>query len=222
MKQELQATCAQCLICPCCRERSTSNKIKSYHQRLTTVFGGEYWKDILYRESANTEFQLFQLVNAYTAKLGTFLPYTGYCPVREKSSSRIKDFIIFLSRHRYAMLLMNDIMNTAYFSTMHKADNEGTLWEALDWKDMLVPKERSMQTLKKIIKGLVSQYAGESRDAIWLKVVRSYFMKFSHSLYLKALEQLAGDKEVEYQVDAQTRRKNGNSKLYPTNNCFLL
>lgn len=192
-------------------------KIKSYHLLLTKVFGGEYWKDILlYQQNVAAEDKEFQLIKAYLAKLKQFLPYTGCCPIRQNSDKRIKYFVVFVSRHSHAMLLMNDIMHKEYFSSMHVADNQGTLFGELDWKDMPMPEKRSVKQLKDITENLVSQHPGESRSSIWLKVVQANFMDYYHSDYLEALKQLANEKKLLYQVDPQTKRHNDNSKLFPT------
>jgi len=192
-------------------------KIKSYHQLLTTVFGGDYWKDILYQQDIDTGIKEIQLIEYYLEKLRQYLPYTGYCPVRPKSDERVKYFIVFASRHPDAMLLMNNNMHKAYFSNMHKADFGGTLFGEIDWRDMPLPEGSSVENLKTLVKDLVTQYPGEARDTIWLKVVQAKFMSYDHSRYLDALSQLAKENKIEYLVDPNTRKRNNNSKLFPLN-----
>ena len=191
-------------------------QIKSNHQLLTMVFGGDYWKDIICQENIDRENKEFQLINAYLTKLRAYLPYAGCCPVREESDRRIKYFIVFVSRHLDALLLMNDCMYKAYFSGMHKADFTGTLFENLDWKkDMPLPEQNTLESLKTIIEGLVSQYPGEPRETIWLKVVQANFMRYDHSRYLEALKQLSKENIIQYQVDPRTKKHNKHSKLFP-------
>jgi three-Cys-motif partner protein len=191
-------------------------QIKSNRQLLTTVFGGDYWKDIVCQENIDKETKESQLINAYLTKLRKYLPYAGCCPIREASDRQIKYFMIFVSRHPHAMLLMNDCMYQAYFAGMHKADFAGTLFENLDWKkDMPLPEENTLESLKTVIEGLVSQYPGEDRDAIWLKVVQASFMRYDHSLYLEALKQLSKERIIQYSVDPRTKKPNKHSKLFP-------
>ncbi|GCF11945.1 three-Cys-motif partner protein TcmP [Dictyobacter arantiisoli] len=192
-----------------------NEKTKKYHERLTTVFGGDYWKDILYQENVDAETKEFQLIDAYLSKSAQFLPFTGYCPVRQKSDSRIKYFMVFVSGHPDAMVLMNDIMHKAYFSQMHRADFQGTLFEELDWRDMPLTDDRSEQKLNALIKELVSKYPGETRENIWLQVVKSNFMKYERKFYRSLLKNMADKSQIVYQVDPSTGRRNENSKLYP-------
>ena len=193
-----------------------SDIVKSYHRSLSAVFGGDYWKDILLDQpNVDAETKEFQLIEAYLTKLKQYLPYAGYCPVRRNSDGRIKYFMVFVSRHPDAMLLMNNIMYKAYFSRMHEADYKGSLFEEMDWRDMPLPEERSIRKLNETIKDLVSLYPGESRDFIWLKIVQTNFMRYDQGLYLAALKQISSEKELIYLVDPQTKRHNHNSKIYP-------
>jgi three-Cys-motif partner protein len=64
-------------------------RIVSYHQRMTAVFGGDYWKDI-YFSDLTAEDKEFALIQGYQQRIARYLPYTGSCPVREDSKSRVK------------------------------------------------------------------------------------------------------------------------------------
>lgn len=188
-------------------------RIERYHNTLSTVFGGDYWGKILFQQSTSAEDREIQLIEAYLDKLREYLPYAGYCPVRQRSDKRIKYFMVFVSRHPDTMLLMNDSMHKAYYSSMHEADYGGTLLEGINWRDMPMPEESSIRRLKMLILELLSQQNGESRDTIWLRVVQSKFMRFDHTLYLAAIKQLSDARKIEYDKDPLTKRHNGKSRL---------
>lgn len=197
---------------------SVSNKVNSYHQTLTQVFGGDYWKEILHQPAIDAETKEFRLIQAYLNKLKQYLPITGFCPVRKNSDGRIKYFVVFVSRHPDAMLLMNDIMHKAYFSHMHKADYEGTLFEAIDWKEMPTPEERGLENLYRLVQNLISLNPGKTREDIWLKLIQDSFMLYDTTTYLQALKHLSEEKRIEYKVDPATKRHNENSKLFLISN----
>ncbi len=94
--------------------REDEDLIQKMHQRVTLTLGGDYWKPILWDGTRKAEEREFQLIEAYRNKLASYLPYVGSCPVREGPTDRIKYFIVFVSRHPDAMLLMNDAMIKAY------------------------------------------------------------------------------------------------------------
>jgi len=145
--------------------------IKDFHQILTNILGGDYWKDILWQE-IDAEEREQKLIQAYQNKLAQYLRFTRSCPVRERTDRRIKYFIVFASQHLDALLLLNDIMTRAYFSRMHRADFAGGLWEDTDWREM-----RSIEGLDQIVTTLVGKHLGETRKSIWSYIVQEYFMR---------------------------------------------
>ncbi len=74
--------------------RQEKRMIKDFHQILTNVLGGDYWKDILWQD-INAEERERQLIQAYQDKLAQYLRFTRSCPVRERTDRRIKYFIVF-------------------------------------------------------------------------------------------------------------------------------
>src|SRR5438876_4686251 len=129
--------------------RQEERMIKDFHQILTNVLGGDYWKDVLWQE-IDAEERERQLIQAYQDKLAQYLRFTRSCPVRERTDRRIKYFIVFASQHVDALILLNDIMTGAYFSGMHKADFAGGLWENTDRREM-----RSIERLDQVVSALV-------------------------------------------------------------------
>ncbi len=183
--------------------RQEDSMIRTYHQTLTRVFGGDYWKNIMWQQNVSPEVRESQLIEAYRAKLAQYLPYTGSCPVRERTDRRIKYFIVFASRHSHTMLLLNDIMANAYFSRMHDASFGGTLFEDTDWREM-----RSMDGLDRVILDAVAQHPGEMRKHIWFRIVEKHFMRYLQTEYRATVQRLVDDKKLVSPTLRKTKRLN--------------
>ncbi len=194
------------------KEHGITPRIASYHKTMTKVFGGDYWKDIYFSSSSLEAHEKERLLlQEYRNRIAQYLPFTGSCPVREDSGSRIKYFITFASRHADAMLLMNDEMCKAYFGQMHEADFSGTLFEKLDWKDM-----RTRANLEKLIIQKVTTNPGSKRQEIWLEIVREHFMQFTSSEYKRSVDNLVKNQKINVEYTS-TRRLNDHCKLFPAN-----
>ncbi len=159
--------------------------IKRNRLWLTRIFGGDYWKEILLSQIGINEDRDFQLVEAYSNKLAQYLPYTRFCPVREKTGGRIKYFIVFASHHKDSLVLLNDIAAKAYFAGMHKADLGEGLWAETDWREM-----RNMHDLDEVVLNTVSKHLGETRKSIWSYIVLAHFMHYLEPEYLASVKRL--------------------------------
>jgi three-Cys-motif partner protein len=191
--------------------RQDEKIIKNYHQILSKVFGGDYWQDIMWQQNANREDREKQLIDAYRAKLAQYLPFTGSCPVRERTDTRIKYFIVFASRQPDAMVLLNDIMVRAYFARMHVADFSEGLWEDTDWREM-----RSIEGLDHVIMDLVAKDPGKTRKSIWFRIVEGHFMRYLESEYTATTQRLMDEKKLTSPTERKTKRLNDNCTLYPS------
>ena len=189
--------------------RQDEQIIKSYHQRLTKVFGGEYWQDIMWQQNVSSEEREFQLIKAYQDKLTQYLAFVGSCPVRLQTDKRIKYFIVFASGHEDSMLLMNDIMVNAYFAKMHEAAYAGTLFEETDWREM-----RSTKGLDEAIIQTVAEYPGDTRHRIWLRIVQRHFMRYLEKEYRSAVMHLVDQKKLITPTPRKTKLLNDNCRLY--------
>jgi len=185
--------------------------IKDYNQKLTDVFGGEYWKAIMLQD-IDAEEREMQLIEAYRSKLASYLPFTRSCPVRACTDRRIKYFIVFASRARDALVLLNDFMVKAYFAGMHKADFAHGLWEDTDWREM-----RSIDGLDDIIVDLVKKNPGETRKSLWFHLVDQHFMRYLKSEYTDAIQLLIDNKKLTSPTSRKTRRLNENCTLFLPN-----
>jgi three-Cys-motif partner protein len=189
--------------------REDEETIRDNRLKLTRVFGGDYWEDIL-RQDIDAEKREIQLIEAYQKKLSEYFPYTRSCPVREGTGKRIKYFIVFASHHRDALVLLNDIMVNAYFAGMHEADLGGGIWGDLDWREM-----RSIDGLDRVLLDTVTKHPGETRKFIWFRIVEGHFMRYLKSEYIATVRQLVGAKKLSSPTFLRTNRLNEDSILYP-------
>ncbi len=190
------------------RGSSSNPRIASYHQRLSQVFGGDYWKEI-YWSNLGSEEKEMNLMDEYRRRISAYLPFTGSCPVRESRRSRVKYFITFASRHPHAMLLMNDAMCKAYFGQMHQADYEGTLFADTDWTSM-----RSFSDLETIILETAKTNPGQTRQDLWLTIVQKHFMQFTSSEYKEHVAVLEANGNLSSPTSRPTKRLNDNCLIY--------
>jgi hypothetical protein len=184
--------------------------IRTYHDTMTSVFGGQYWKSVMLSDGLSTEERDYRLIEAYCAELTRYFPYTGSCPVREGPNDRIKYFIVFASRHPDAMLLMHDAMISAYNKRMHADTYGGTLYEESDWRDMLPTKG-----LQEAIIAAVNEHPGVTRELLWREIVRCHFMRFRRGDFLAAVQQLVDLDALISPTPRKTKRLNDDCQLYP-------
>jgi three-Cys-motif partner protein len=191
--------------------RQNEEMIKGFHQQLTNVFGGDYWKDILWNDS-DAEAKEHALIEAYLKRLASYLPYTRSCPVREKTSRRIKYFVVFASHHRDTLVLLNDIMIRAYFAEMHRADFVTGLWEDTDWRAM-----RSIDDLEDVIIDTVVKHPGEKRKFLWFRIVDRHFMRYLESEYINTVQHLVENNKLKCPTSRKTKRLNDECQLFAGN-----
>ncbi len=171
------------------------SRVQSYHNKLTRVYGGDYWtQDLILDHHANAKDRETALVAHYREKLAStgYLTFTGACPIRETSKSATKYFMVFASRHPDSMLLFNDEMCKSYNSYMDDQDSQDSLFSNLTWQDWRNPNE-----LSELILSYLDYAVGCSRRDIWLRIVQKHFMHFTSSEYHKALTSLRREGRIE-------------------------
>ena len=176
--------------------------INLYHGLLTSVFGDENWKQLLWNEKLTREEKEFALASEYEAKLKLYMPYSGYCPVREGSERVIKYFVFFASRHPDALLLMNDIMIKAYFQQVHQNDHAGTLFAESDWREM-----RDTLALAQNIVDVVTHHQGETRANIWLILAQQHFMSYLSSEYKEQVNVLVAKGKIHSPTPRKSQKR---------------
>lgn len=184
------------------------------HKQLTKALGGDYWKDVLLSNNPKTsEEKAEEIMARYRKnilKLGKTEAFSGYCPVREKESSAIKYYVTFYSRHKDAMILMNDIMCDAYNYQMHESWKPRTLFENLSWGEF----RGSPQQLKEIILEALYKTPCENRKNLWVKIVKENFMRFTEKEYRKIVKKLEKEKKISFVDVRKTGKLNDDSRLY--------
>ena len=196
--------------------RANDPRIRAFHRRLTKVLGGEYWQEILWDDSIDSEEQAEKVMTVYREKmLGLDIPqaYSGSCPVRENENGRLKYYITFYSRHIDAMLLMNDFMCTAYNTRMHEAWSDGTLFSITNWQEA-----RDQQELEDTILATIREVPKKSRSDLWIDIVQKAFMRFTSSEYKKAVAKLVKHGKLAFVDVTGTRRLNNRAELYIPHN----
>ena len=192
--------------------RAGGPQIQAFHDRLTKILGGNYWKDILWDDSKEPEAKAEEVMAVYRERILDLVEprgFSGSCPVRENEGSGIKYYVTFYSRHRDAMLLMNNAMCTAYQQRMHEAWSAGTFFANTDWKDT-----RDTGGLESLILGAARDTPHKSRLDIWVDIVQRAFMRFTDSEYRKAVAKLVKDKTLAYEDVKGTGRLNDEARLY--------
>ena len=192
--------------------QTDGSRIRAFHKQLTSVLGGEYWKEILWDDSMDAEEKAVNLMAVYRDKMKSLTEPRGFsesCPVREKEGSRLKSYVTFYSRHKDAMLLMNDIMCSAYQQRMHEAWSDGSLFANSNWQE-----NRDNQELEEIILSTVRESPNRSRFDIWFIIVQKAFMRFTASEYKKTVKKLEKEKRLAFKDIRGTRRLNDDAQLY--------
>jgi three-Cys-motif partner protein len=192
--------------------RTDDRRIRAFHDRLTRVLGGDYWKNILWDDTKEPEAKAEEVMAMYREKiLGLEEPraFCGSCPVRERYGSGIKYYVTFYSRHRDALLLMNNAMCTAYQQRMHEAATSDTLFADTHWKDA-----RDTRGLEVAILDAVRQTPRETRLDLWVEIVQKAFMRFTDSEYKKAVAKLVKDERLAFEDVRGTGRLNDDARIY--------
>lgn len=160
--------------------------IDSFHQKLTRVYGGEYWRDSLLSDDySDAKERERVLIRQYCSELKRteYLTYAGACPIREKSDSATKYFMVFASPHPDALLLLNDSMCKSFEEHMQSQWAKETMFADLPWTEWRDPLK-----LQELVVDYVDSNAGANRKEIWVKIVQDHFMLFTSSEYKKAVK----------------------------------
>lgn len=193
-----------------------SQLLHDRHQLLSSILGGDYWKEyLLYEDNMDAKQRELEVVKGYIERLRTGLPYAGYCPVRETSTSQTKYYMIFASRSDDAMMLMNDNMYKAFNRYMNEIQNEGTLFENIDWRDWI-----NTEDIESVIFEYVARYPSKRRVDIWRLIVLDNFMRFDHPTFTKAVSRLVENNLINCSTpigspQRKTKRLNDDCVLEP-------
>jgi three-Cys-motif partner protein len=181
-------------------------QVKALNDTLSNALNGDWWKEIMWTE-AESYVKEAAVMKRFADRLSNYLTYTGYCPVRETAGAAVKYYITFASGHPDALEIMNDCMVHAYEKYIFQAQAEGqqSFW---GWKT-----GRDLSSLETAILQSIRENPSQTRDVIWISIIRSDFMKWLKSDYHETLKRLAEQKRINYPPDPKTGRRNQNSSL---------
>jgi len=188
-----------------------TDRVKVFHETLSRVLGGDYWKEIMWEEGSSPDERAETVLANYRKVLHNCgAEYSGSCPVKEKTGSRIKYYITFCSRHPDALLLMNDAMCAAYHQRTHEAETQGTLFEGSDWRG-----QHNINELEDIVCREVETKPGRSRLEIWRAIVQGHFMRYLKSEYRLKVDELCSKGILKFEDVKGTGRLNDGAPLLP-------
>jgi len=181
-------------------------QIDALNRTLSNALGGRWWQEIMWTKE-EPHIKEKAVMEYFMRQLSDYLPYTGYCPVRESADAAVKYYITFASAHPDAQAIMSDEMLKAYEKYIFGVKTGGQQ-SFLDWK-----AGRDLAGLEQTIIQTVQNNPNQSRQAIWLLIVRDNFMKWLREDYHDALKRLADQNKLVYRVDPKTGRRNQHSIL---------
>ena len=194
------------------RSNPNDSTVRSNHETLTSVLGGDYWKPIMLEGSLEAKEREKRVVEGYRSRLSStgYLRFTGACPVQQSRTSQTKYYTIFASRHIKSTLLFNEAMLKAFESHMSKQEFEGTLFADMDWREW-----RSTTGLRDIIIRYVAASPGKTRQELWEMIVLDHFLRFTKSEYINSINELVRDGIIQSPTPRPTRKLNDRCVLYP-------
>jgi three-Cys-motif partner protein len=188
--------------------RGLSPQIRSLHNILDEVLGGDYWKKYMFDDRLSPDDKERKVMEEYRRKLKELLPYVGSCPVHEKKGSRIKYFITFCSRHPDTMVLMNDTMCIAYNDYIHEVSLTDVPLLAPIIRDWRTSREQEKKHLKNVITETIEKHNGRTRLALWEYIVQDHFMLFLQTEYRALTQDMVNAGELDSPTPRPTRRLN--------------
>lgn len=165
-------------------KESDRQRLLSNRDKLTRTYGGGYWKNALF-SAEDTKEREAELILRYRAQLevSQYLKFTGACPVRERSDSATKYYMVFASPHQDAMLLMNDNMFKAFNKHMHHQWAKDTFFA-----DSPFTEWRDPSKLQDVVVNYVERFPDLCRIDLWRKIVTDHFMLFASSEFKRAIQ----------------------------------
>jgi three-Cys-motif partner protein len=192
--------------------RKDPSTMRSYHDRLSAVLGGDYWKDLMWDTGSSAEERIIAVMSGYRSQLQSAgMLYTGSCPIRDGHDGKIQRIVTFCSRHEDALVIMNDNMHRAYHEAV-----EGSRW------DCTLPGIRESEmnnhqaALRDVVLRTVTEFPGQSRRQVRVRIAQSHFMEYADRDYNAAVKTLDEDGRVGWEDVRGTRRHNDDMKLFPS------
>ena len=165
-----------------------------WHEKLTRIFGGDYWKECLFSDE-ETKVREEKLISEYEKRLAStgYLTFTGSCPIRERPTSATKYFMVFASRHPDAMAIFNDAMCKAvneYF-TAREMENSLPLFPELAreyWRDTRI--------LNSLVTKCVKKHPSQTRKDLHKLFVKEHFALYTRSEFINTVKELVDSGKI--------------------------
>ena len=168
----------------------THGMVSRFHALLDAVLGDVAWRDVMFDDGLAAAQKEEFIIAAYCEELRKYIRYACSCPVRDRDNSRTKYYIVFASRHPHALLLMNDIMLSAYQDHTFAQTREALpLFEPIldDWR---TTRTAQQETLAGLIPGIVGRVGQITRGGLWERIVLTNFMAYREAEFRDAIQAL--------------------------------
>ncbi len=189
--------------------RGGEPRIKTFHNTLTDVLGGDDWRASMLDPHATADEQIMGVMRAYQRRIEALgMTYTGSCPIRQGAGGKILRTVTFCSRHPHALELMNENMHRAYAEAMADSESQPAMPGFAEWES-----ESRRQRLRAVILATVRRRPGRSRRDVWQDVAQQHFMEYTHSDHIAVVSGLVRDGVVHAEDVRGTGRLNDDSRL---------
>ena len=180
---------------------------QQHHATLSRVLNTDEWQRFLDPRYYRSEEDVNGLVGLYADQLRKYGFLVGTCPIRKRPGLLANFFVISMSRHADALLLMNDIMYTAYNQFLGAA----TPLDLFASAELLAQQSRFDAEVHEILR----QSPGIRRVDAWLACVTRHFRRYHSTAFRAAVRRLADAHELRF-VSA-TGRLNDDAQLFLVN-----
>jgi len=160
------------------------------HELLSSVFGGTYWKAILWNGLLLNEAKEDAIIEEYKRRLRQLSRYVVSCSVREREDKVRKFELMHCSRSPLALELMNDIMAGAYNDYMHSVVLQDLPLFAATMRSWRDSRQDERSSIKEVILEVTRLRPGIPKQTLWRKIVEDHFKQFLSSDFNQALLEL--------------------------------
>jgi len=198
------------------RAEQESPIVASFRSLLDDVLGEVQWREIMYDSELTSSQKEERVVAAYCDQLRRYTRYACSCPVRNRDDERVKYYIVFASRHIDALLLMNDIMLSAYHEhTFEQSKEDLPLLAPImdDWREARLNHSYALQD---IIAQTIAHEQRATRAQVWKLIVVEHFMQYREAEYRQAVQELVRNGTILCEPPVRNGRLNDNTILQLT------
>lgn len=196
-------------------DEAMTSQILALRRHLTKSMGSDFWSEAYDRNDLEPDEKALLVIEAYRNSFKKRLPFSGSCPIREREGSAVKYYMTFFSGHPHAPRIYNDAMRAAYRRGLYEATIKdlpllGGI-RAADGDDV-----KEIEEVKSIVIDKLQAGGSESRERLWDAIIQDqdHFMRFSHSIFIRAVKALFEEGRIGFEDMRRTGRLNDDAKLY--------